>query len=82
MLNPTEVQTQVQAVIERITRTPITPEVKLIEKGIIDSIGMLNVILELEEVFQIQIDPFDMTPENFSSLPELTAFVLDRLSKL
>ena len=47
----------------------------LIEKGIIDSTGVLQLIAFLEEEFKLQIDDHEVIPQNLDSLSRLTAFV-------
>jgi len=46
-----------------------------IEKGIIDSTGILEVIFFLEETFNIVVEDDEMVPENFDSVNNITTFV-------
>ncbi len=46
-----------------------------IEKGIIDSTGILEVIFFLEETFNIAVEDDEMVPENFDSVNNIAAFV-------
>jgi acyl carrier protein len=48
---------------------------RLIESGIIDSLGILDIVAFVESEFGIRVDDDDMTAENFHSIDELTAFV-------
>jgi acyl carrier protein len=48
----------------------------LLEKGIIDSLGVLDVVAYLEQEFSITVGDDDLTPDHFSSVASLVAFVL------
>lgn len=47
----------------------------LLERGIIDSVGVLNLISFLEETYGINIDEDDLMPENFDSLSAINSYV-------
>jgi len=47
----------------------------LIRGGIIDSTGIHELILFLEERFDVRVAPEEMTPANFDSLRAVDAFV-------
>ncbi|MFW5614091.1 MAG: acyl carrier protein [Campylobacter hyointestinalis] len=44
-----------------------TNATKLVSDGIIDSFDILQIVMELEEKFDIQIEPQYIEPENFNS---------------
>lgn len=46
-----------------------------LEKGIIDSTGIMEVIFFLESDFGIQVDDEDMVPENLDTVSSIVAFV-------
>jgi acyl carrier protein len=46
----------------------------LIEQGVIDSTGILEVIAFLEETFSVTIRDEEMIPENFDSIDRIAAF--------
>jgi acyl carrier protein len=50
-------------------------DLMLLESGIIDSLGVLDVVQFLEEAFSIKIDDEDLTPENFATLQTIVSFV-------
>jgi len=54
----------------------------LLESGIIDSLGMLDVVAFLEQTFSIRIEDDDLTPENFASIERLTNFTEEKRSCL
>jgi acyl carrier protein len=53
----------------------ISNHVSLIGQGVIDSTGILEVIVFLETEFSIKISDEDMTPDNFDSIDAIAAFV-------
>lgn len=53
----------------------LTDEASLMEHGIVDSTGMLDLILFLEREFKIQVDDTEMLPENLDSIANLDAYV-------
>ena len=46
-----------------------------LEAGIIDSTGVLEIILFIEETFGIKVKDEEMLPENLDSIDNLVAFV-------
>lgn len=47
----------------------------LIEEGLIDSTGVLDLVSFLEEKFGIQIADSEIVPDNLDSIASITAFV-------
>lgn len=50
-------------------------DISLLDRGIIDSTGVLEVVLFLEEQFAIRVKDTEMLPENFDSVNNLVRFV-------
>lgn len=50
--------------------------VSLLEHGIVDSTGVLEVIAFIEETFDIAVDDSEMLPENLDSIERLTSFIM------
>lgn len=46
-----------------------------LDRGLIDSTGMLEVIFFLEETFGIKVADDEMIPENLDSVQKISAFV-------
>lgn len=46
-----------------------------LESGLIDSLGILDLVHFLENEFSIQVSDEDLLPENFQSLDAVSAFV-------
>jgi acyl carrier protein len=53
----------------------------LLERGILDSLGILDVVSFLESEFSLVVSDDELLPENFQSLGTLTAFVLKKTGK-
>lgn len=46
-----------------------------LEEGIVDSTGILELLLFVEETFDIQVEDEEVTPENFDSVERLTRYI-------
>jgi acyl carrier protein len=58
----------------------LDPDESLLTNGILDSLGVLDVVAFLETEFKITVTDEDLLPENFESLGRLTAFVEEKQS--
>jgi acyl carrier protein len=47
----------------------------LLDKGIIDSTGVLEVIFFIEETFGITVEDSEMLPENLDSIEQISNFI-------
>jgi acyl carrier protein len=56
-------------------------EDQLIETGIIDSLGIMTLLVFLEEKFSIQVSGDDLVPENFSSITAISSLTERYLKK-
>ena len=50
-------------------------DVSLMQAGVIDSTGVLELIMFLEEQFGVKVADEEMTPENLDSVDRIVAFV-------
>ncbi|MGH8068322.1 MAG: acyl carrier protein [Candidatus Entotheonellia bacterium] len=53
----------------------LSDEVSLLEAGVIDSLGIMDIINFLEETFGIQVRDQDLVRENFDNISALARFV-------
>lgn len=53
----------------------------LLEHGIVDSTGVLELVLFAEETYGITVDHADLLPDNFDSVSSLATYVTRRLSQ-
>ncbi len=44
-------------------------------EGIVDSVGVLNLVLFVEETFGIQVEDREVTPDNFDSVSKLSDYI-------
>ena len=47
----------------------------LVSSGILDSLDIMSLIMDLEREFEIEIDPEDLLSENFESVDAITGLV-------
>jgi acyl carrier protein len=53
----------------------LTGDLSLIDSGIMDSTGVLELVGFIEESFEIQVDDTELVPENFDSVDKITAYI-------
>ena len=53
----------------------------LIGTGILDSLGILDLVVFLEQEFRVAIGDDELVPENFETIQSLTSFVLNKISR-
>jgi len=54
------------------------PTDSLISSGVLDSIGLLRLVLFLEERFQVKVGDGDLVPDNFETIERIVSFVESR----
>lgn len=52
-----------------------TKETSLIEDGIFDSLEILTIVTEVESAFRIELNPEDITIENFNSANKMMKMI-------
>jgi acyl carrier protein len=52
----------------------------LLESGIVDSLGVLNLVGFIESEYKIEVADDDLLPENFQTIERLAAFVRRKLA--
>ena len=50
-------------------------EVSFLDEGIVDSVGVMELVAFVEDIFKLKIDDMDVTPDNFDSVTKLAAFI-------
>jgi acyl carrier protein len=53
----------------------LSDEASLLDQGIVDSTGVLEVVTFLETTFGVLIDDAELLPENLDSIARIVAFV-------
>jgi acyl carrier protein len=54
---------------------PLTEETPLLDSDILDSLGLLQLVVFLEERFGITVGEADLLPENFASIRTICAYL-------
>ena len=52
----------------------------LLDRGIIDSTGVLEVIFFIEETFGIKVQDSEMLPDNLDSIERITNFIVRKMA--
>lgn len=60
------------------TNAKLAAEDDLLNEGIVDSMGILQIVNFLEEKFGVAVSDEEITPENFRSLGTLTDFIMQK----
>jgi acyl carrier protein len=60
---------------------PIEDQTNLLETCLVDSLGILEVVLFLEREFHLALEDEELVPENFQTLSALAAFVERKLAQ-
>jgi len=56
------------------------PEEKWLETGLVDSLGILDIVQFLEREFSLQITDDELVPENFGTFASVVAFVHGKIA--
>ena len=57
---------------------PCSDDASFLESGVIDSLGVMELVMFVQTRFSIQVNPLDVTPENFDSIARLTTYIQAR----
>jgi len=55
-------------------------EDSLLEKGIIDSTGVLELVAFIEETYEFKIEDEELIPENLDSIKNISQFIQNKLN--
>ncbi len=61
------------------TPTQLDDSASLLEQGIVDTTGVLELVLFVEETYAFHVDQNDLLPENFDSVDNLVSYVAHHL---
>ena len=53
----------------------LTDDVSFLEKGLIDSTGVLEIVAHLEQAYGVSVEDEELIPQNFDSVNNLAAYV-------
>lgn len=55
-------------------------DVSFLDEGIVDSVGVMELVAFVEDKFKLKIDDMDVTPDNFDSVTKLASFIRRKTS--
>ena len=55
-------------------------DVSFLDEGIVDSVGVMELVAFVEDKFKLKIDDMDVIPDNFDSVTKLAAFIRRKAS--
>ena len=58
----------------------LSEEDSLLERGVIDSTGVLELVAFIEETYQFKIKDEELVPENLDSIKNISQFIQNRLN--
>jgi acyl carrier protein len=53
-------------------------DTSLLDSGTVDSTGVLELIMFLEEKYRLRIDPDEVTPDNLDSINKIVRFLIEK----
>ncbi|MEM7201451.1 MAG: phosphopantetheine-binding protein [Planctomycetota bacterium] len=79
-----ELQQEVADLVGRVIRdstgrdVEVAPDDRLIESGLLDSLSMVNLVMALQEQYEVSLDINDMNEVSFASAAAIAALVAER----
>jgi acyl carrier protein len=58
---------------------PYSDDASLLEEGVVDSLGIMELVEFAQQTFHVAIGPHEVIPENFDSVNKLAAFIRGKL---
>ena len=58
----------------------LSDDVSFLEEGIVDSTGVLELVMFVEDTFGITVQDEEIVPENFDSVSQLAAYVRRKMA--
>jgi len=55
-------------------------DIDLFEAGLLDSLGIIEVLLKIEEVFGLKLQPTDLERKDMATVNNLTVFLQNKVS--
>jgi len=68
----------VELFAEKLNLDVASAETDLIETGLLDSLALVELLVQLEESFDVSISTDDLELENFRSITSIAVFVMQR----
>lgn len=71
---------QIQDLVEKIALKKITASDRILSDKILDSVSEVDLVLALEQTYNISISALELTPQNFDNIQSIKALVLTKIS--
>jgi acyl carrier protein len=55
-------------------------DASFLEEGIVDSLGVMELVSFIEDRFGVKVDDYEITPDNFDSVDKLSAYVQRKMN--
>ena len=55
-------------------------DVSFLDEGVVDSTGVLELVMFVEETFNVEVDDEDIVPDNFDSVHNLAVYIESKAS--
>ncbi len=55
-------------------------DASFLQEGIVDSVGVLELVLFVEETFGVEVDDQEIIPDNFDSVEKLAGYIRSKTS--
>ena len=79
MIDTLALQQQITAMFSKKLNLDVASvETDLIETGLLDSLALVELLVQLEESFDVSISTDDLELENFRSIASIALFVMQR----
>jgi len=59
---------------------PLSDDASFLEEGIVDSTGVLELVMFVEETFDLTVEDQEIVPENFDSVGQLAAYIRRKMA--
>jgi acyl carrier protein len=60
---------------------PYPDEASFLNEGIVDSVGVMELVAFVEDKFGLKVDDLDVTPDNFDSVSQLASYIRSKSGK-
>jgi len=70
-----------QKILFSDTGSPHPDDASFLQEGIIDSLGVMELVEFVQQTFGVKVEQSDVTPEHFDSVARLAAFVRRRAAE-
>jgi acyl carrier protein len=58
----------------------LSDDVSFLEEGIVDSTGVLELVMFVEETFNVAVEDTEIVPENFDSVARLATYIRRKIA--